>query len=375
MMNGYRWQGCMLAAMVLVGLGGRFLFAQEEPAELRAEVLTIEGVITRDRVNVRLKPLAEGGFLYQAFKGERVAVVGRQGEWVRIRVPATTSAWLAKDFLDRKGGTDRGVVNGDRVALRAGGGKEYDRVGLVDRGTEFIIVAEVDDYYKVRTLPSATAFVHGDYVDVAGVVPITPVAPDGEVTPDDQTQPDDAAQIPDSQPALGELGKRLAEAYQLIAQEDEKPLLNRDYTNAMSVLVDIITKAGKDRPFINLKAQSALREIWQRDRQQQEELARQRRVEEIDRKLEEIRKKWSTSQPAREESYTFSGSLELFNLTYPPATHKLVKGQRIVCLVYSSEIDLSRFEGKEVGVVGNVIPRSDIAVKLVEVTRVDELGD
>ncbi|MFH0962408.1 MAG: SH3 domain-containing protein [Planctomycetota bacterium] len=349
--------------------------AQTEAVAPTSPPSAVEGTITGDRVNVRPQPSLESGWLYQAFRGEKVVAVARQGEWVEILLPEKTYAWIAKEYIQKRPDSDRGVVKGDRVALRAGSGGEYDRIGIVNSGYLFLILGEADNYYKVQPLPSATAFIHGNYVQLSGSLAGAP-GPEAPAPPETaEGQPPAVPPTPATQPApLTEGEKLLADAVSLAAQEDGKPSADRDYSKAVSILVEIINRTAETDPFLNLKARKTLAEVWQKASVREVGVARQERMAEIERKLEEIRQKWAGSRPAVDVPQQASGTLDRFKLPFPPATHKLVVAGRIVSLLYSDTVDLNQYVGKEVGVSGKVEAKKDLAVPLIKVDAIAEVA-
>ena len=350
----------------LVGTGG--LTAQEEQAPqaatpeepVKTEASTETGVVTGDRVNVRTGASVDAGHLFQTFRGSRVEVVGRQGEWVEIRLPKTVSAWVASQFVEKAADGDRGVARGDRVSLRAGGGPEFDRVGLINRGYPFVIEAELGDYYKVKPVPGATAFIHRDYITMA---------PEG-VPEGGQTG------APASQPAktVGELEEMYEQVKAKIAAEQGKEMLERQYSPIIVTLVEIINQSINKDPFLNLSAQKTLAEVYLARRQQaakQMQIDREKRIEEI---LAEIEKKHALAAEGAGAGFMATGIVDKFSLPYPPATHKLVEGERIKHLLYSDTIDLSAFVGKEVSVAGEVRPMTEPGISLIKVTRIEAVS-
>ena len=333
-----------------------------EPAALadstpKAPAKGTRGVVIGDRLHVRTQPRITSGHLYQAFKGDEFVVVGSRGEWIEVLLPESASAWVAKQYVDKAPDSDRGVVRGDRVCLRAGGGREYDRIGLVNRGYPFVVLGEVAEYYKVKPVPGATAFLHNEFVRMkvigdtvdTGDVPVTPGTP-------------------------ASLKQRLDAVRADITTQEQKDLLDRNYTDIITELVAIINQSRDVDPFLNLTAQKTLGEVYKARQVQANEQAKVERMKHIDQMLQDIEDKHAGSiSPTAPAAYLAKGVVEKFSLPYPPATHKLVEGDNITYLLYSDDLDLSQLVGKRVGVVGSVSQMTRVGVSLIKVTRIDSL--
>ena len=322
-----------------------------------------DGVISGERVNIRTGPGTDHGRLYQSFKGDKVEVVGREGEWVKILLPKSVSGWIASQYLAKDSDGKRGVVRGDRVSIRAGGGEEFDSIGLVNRGYTFLILAEINDYCKVTPLPDAVGFVHGKYVKIEGEVP-------GEVP---------GVQAAGSQPVapIGDLQKALKTAAELFESENAKPLVERDYAPVIKSLVAVIGQSREGEPFVHMSARKLLTDVVKEAKAQDDERRRLERNERIQEMLKAIEDKYKTagedvSPPA---TYGSVGVLEILSLDYPPATHKLVEKSTVKCLAYSEKIDLAPFVGKRVGIVGETTALPDFGTVLFKVTRIDPLPE
>lgn len=341
---------------------------EEAPAEVAAErpvkpaAGKVDGVISGERVNVRTGPGTDHGRLYQSFKGDKVKVVGREGEWVKVLLPKNVSGWIAAQYLAKDSDGKRGVVRGDRVSIRAGGGGEFDSIGLVNRGYTFLIVAEINEYCKVAPLPDAVGFIHGKYVKIEGDVP-------GEGI---------SVQAPASQASapIGDLQAAFKKAGALFKAEGVKPLMERDYAPVIKSLVSIISQSREADPFVHMSARKLLADVIKEAKTQDDERQRLERKKRIEEMLKAIEEEYATEAGGvTPPAYGSVGVLETFSIDYPPATHKLVEKNAVKCLVYSEKIDLAPFVGKRVGIVGDVTPLPDFGTVLFSVTRIDPLPE
>jgi hypothetical protein len=57
-----------------------------------------------------------------------------------------------------------GEVSSDKVSIRAGYHTNFERLDIVSRGTQLLVLAKEYDWYKVQLPPSAKAYVRVDYI-------------------------------------------------------------------------------------------------------------------------------------------------------------------------------------------------------------------
>lgn len=118
-------------------------------------------------------------------QGTQIDLLSRFENWFEVRHPGGTIGWVTGDFLQIAEGviprlevlpaapdpnpalvaTADGTVN-----LRAGPGTNYPRAGTASSGTELALVARYDDWLKVRTPDSKTAWVFNEVVRVSDYV-------------------------------------------------------------------------------------------------------------------------------------------------------------------------------------------------------------
>jgi uncharacterized protein YgiM (DUF1202 family) len=59
------------------------------------------GVISGDNVNVRVKPELGGSILGQAQNGDKVRILGKSGNWYRIKPPESATGWVHKSMVGK----------------------------------------------------------------------------------------------------------------------------------------------------------------------------------------------------------------------------------------------------------------------------------
>ena len=76
---------------------GRLVWVHNNYVTVDAE--TNEGVVTADKVNIRINPEPEADVVGQLSKQMRVEVTGGEGDWIEIKPPSAASAFISKEYL------------------------------------------------------------------------------------------------------------------------------------------------------------------------------------------------------------------------------------------------------------------------------------
>ena len=137
--------------------------AEEKPA-----FEPYEGEIIASRVNIRSGPSTNYRSLLRAKKGFGVIVTGQEGDWLRIAVPLECLLWIHKDYVKVSEDGKSGRVTGDRVNVRIAPEAEADIVGQVVEGDELEVTGAEGDWLEIAAPPTASAWVHKDYVKRVG---------------------------------------------------------------------------------------------------------------------------------------------------------------------------------------------------------------
>lgn len=179
----------LLALLLLAPPAG----ADEEPAAngdddaAPAAAPLVVGVVTGDRVNVRVGPRVDNREVTHLAEGEVVLIVEEKGDWVAVRIPAGFPVAVSTDFTEAVG-PDALRVTTSRLNLRVHPPQEgLPAPGIFQdhppRGALLPLLEEVDpeelpEGASVRSsgwawvlAPEETrAFVHGRYVKRLGLV-------------------------------------------------------------------------------------------------------------------------------------------------------------------------------------------------------------
>lgn len=121
-----------------------------------------EGVVTGSVVNIRQGSSLAHQVVTQVKAGQTVAVLDKQGDWLYIQLTSGQKGWIHSDYVDISPTSGKKViVNGSIVNLRQGPGTNYSRAGQVSNGTELVVLAEKDGWYKIQSPQGGQAWIAG----------------------------------------------------------------------------------------------------------------------------------------------------------------------------------------------------------------------
>ena len=157
-------------AIALLLLAGMAPSAAAPPAEEADYV----GEIISDNVNVRSGPSTNYYRVTKLDAGNRVRVIGREGDWLALAPPDGCYSLIADTYVDAADGVS-GVVNGDNVRVRVGSLLEpnqyYACQMKLSRGAEVEIRGHAGEfgvdrqgYYKIVPPDGAKLWVSAQYV-------------------------------------------------------------------------------------------------------------------------------------------------------------------------------------------------------------------
>jgi uncharacterized protein YgiM (DUF1202 family) len=99
-------------------------------------------VVERDRTDVRDMAASYGDLVATAKKKDRLAVIGRKGKWLNVRLPDGKTGWVAESslaprdsgsldtFADVAGRRDAKTASGSDNTTSAKGGDEFDKLAV-----------------------------------------------------------------------------------------------------------------------------------------------------------------------------------------------------------------------------------------------------
>ena len=124
------------------------------------------GEVTGTEVNVRSGPSGNYYAVMRLSAGHRVVIVDRRPSWVAIAPPKGAYSLIAREYIDPDG-ENKGVVNGDRVWVRAGSDLSeqfYAKQVQLNEGMSVTIVGETETHYRIIPPKGAKLWISEDYV-------------------------------------------------------------------------------------------------------------------------------------------------------------------------------------------------------------------
>ncbi|MCH8965743.1 MAG: SH3 domain-containing protein [Planctomycetes bacterium] len=146
------------------------------------------GEVTGTEVNVRSGPSGNYYVVTRLSAGHRVVIVDRRPSWVAIAPPKGAYSLIAREYIDPDG-ENKGVVNGDRVWVRAGSDLSeqiYAKQVQLNEGRSVTIVGETETHYRIIPPKGAKLWISEDYVrliEETDVEPETAIEPVGAEVP------------------------------------------------------------------------------------------------------------------------------------------------------------------------------------------------
>jgi hypothetical protein len=378
---------------MLVGFSQGAVGPSEKPAsggdvnEVAVPSFPYIAEITEDNVNIRSGPGTNYYRCGKLNKGDKVKVVGSQFSWSRI-VPSTDSfSWISKQYvsIDRNDPTV-GIVTGDNVRTYAGSELlkpiHSTTVQLkFNRGDKVKLLGEEEEgYYKIAPPEGAYLWLSTQYTKPLG--PVVEVPPAAEPSKVEIKEPLSAPVVVPTNIPLE--SQKLEEYYALqkqIEAERAKPKQQQNYSELKKKLLDIagVKETGKAARYSEYTVKQieryelALRadkEIQNQDEQ----------LQQIQKRIEKARET-QLSQVPQLGRFAVIGQFQTSSIYVTEAEqihYRIIDDTgKTACYVVASDsaikMDLSKFVGKKVGVVGTIEPHPQTKGTLVRFTEIVEL--
>lgn len=123
--------------------------------------------VTGDRVSLRAEPSLEGYLLERAMRGEELVFVDSTNDWVAVEPPDSLDFWIAGEFVQN------GVVQPEKLNVRAGPSLNYAKVGVLSAGDTVALRGEFNNWLKIAPPKACHVWISADYVEI-----IQPPVPD-----------------------------------------------------------------------------------------------------------------------------------------------------------------------------------------------------
>jgi len=318
-------------------------------------------------------------------KGDRVKVVSSRFSWSCIVPPPGSFSWISRQYVTiDQNDTGLGIVTGDAVRVYAGSddikpihsttmqGKlnQSDKVKVID--------TETGDYYKIEPPAFAYLWVSSEYIN--------PLGPVGEV-PAPVVAPPAGAETDIGAVVLTKLAvesQKLEEYYALekqIEAERAKPVSEQNYSDIKKALVEIADnkEAGKAARYsqFTVKQIESFELAWSAAKEVQRQDAQLQKIKE---QIDKARAAKLAEVPELGK-FAVIGRFQNSNIYGPEPEQRhyrlLDDSGKTVCYALPGgsalELDLSKFVGRKVGLVGTIEPHPQTAGALVRFTEITEL--
>ncbi|MFP4105748.1 MAG: SH3 domain-containing protein [Phycisphaerae bacterium] len=381
-----------------------YLWAQPSDANFEE----YSGQVTGDDVQVRSGPGKAFRACTKLNKGDKVTVVGKYREWLKIKPVEGTFSVISKDYVELNAGKDAGVVTGDNVWTRASGKlldlpqvRMYALHVKLKKGAKVKVLGQAGDFYKIEPKPGAFYWIHGDYVNKA-TTKTKPADTADDRTADDRTADVRPTTQPTTQPVAREddkddeddivtttqpVEKLDAEIAAFRAAEKElkdelkKPAAQRDYRKLLERFKAIkLEEDSSLERYVNAYVRYLQRAMARRELQDKaEELVQDLETEmkridlertklEVDVDQEQVSPFAAKGILVPSQVFTGAGDLPELYIVRDPNNRKVVAYVQASPLVKS-------FKGKYVGIIGPSTFRKSLRRDVIDAQEVKPLGD
>jgi len=347
-----------------------FAWGAEEKAE------PVQGTVTGENVYVRPAPNRSSGYLFKAYKGDKLVVLGRDGNWYKVKVPPYLRFWIATTFAKVAANGKTATLSSDRVNLRGGPGTEYEVVGQLGKGAKFLVETKVQGYICLKPETGSEGWIFHQYCSLPKAA-VVAVVDSGATGPGPTTTRPVATRPAVKQVRDTKADKEVTDIKAKLVEEMKKPEGSREIEPLFKRMHDIIGQT-KDA-LVRMRARVLYNHyspILQQELRIREHKERLKRIEE---NLAKIRKKYESS--ATKPAYQAPVAVGVVSrLSYKrfskAATHSLRQGKRITFLLTSATMKLEPLEGATVELWGSVSQPEGYpaGVSLLEVTKANVLA-
>lgn len=341
--------------------------------------------VTADDVYVRCGP---GTNYYPCGKvnaTDKVTVVATKFGWSHIVPPPGSFSWISKQYVAvDQNSPGIGTVSGDSVSVYAG--SEYrepihcETVQLrLNKGDKVELTGvEEADYYKIVPPAGAYLWALTDYTQ-----PLAPAGGSGIVV-EYQPVPQEAAPVvvPIENPVETEKLKEYYVLQEQIKAELAKPVAGQDYT-AISAALSVIAET-KDAGKAARYAQFALKQVGRYElafNVERDARLQDAQFEQVSEQIDSARTAKLAAAPDLGK-YTAVGLFQVSSVYDPQMQHQTYyrivdSSDKTICYAIAdgpaAQMDLSKLQGKQVGITGTIETRKQTGDVLVKFTEIVEL--
>lgn len=388
-----------LAATLVIAAASASAWATIEGPGGKAATYPADATVAGDRVAIRAKAEYTSDVLIYAYTDQKLKVVAETGEWYIVELPREFPLWVSKQFV-KVGANSDGEVTADRVNLRAGPGLEYNSEGQLNTKQRIEVIEEKDGWLKFRFKAGERGFVARKYVLLAGdsaprplptppkpeppkpvpeppkpipvpepPKPIPPMPEPPKPVPEDMKGDSDA----DVDPAVLASFNKAEEIYRAEVKKDNIAEWSLD--DAYKLYVGVMEKTRNSSLLSRCRSRLAIIHLSRQYRdvaKSADPRAKlEKRAEEIEKEFAARRAKLAEEIDRLFPTCIAAGRLEkLASPWLKPATHKLMREDRVILLLRSDGVDLAAYEDKFVGVQGEIDKSVKWPIETLNVTGV-----
>ena len=93
-------------------------------------------------------------------------VTGQEYQWCKIKLPKEASCFIHKDYIEN------GIVQANRLRVRAGKGENFNILGTLKRGEVVEILSEEGDWLKIAPPDTCSGWIKKDYLRLSKKKPV-----------------------------------------------------------------------------------------------------------------------------------------------------------------------------------------------------------
>jgi len=327
-------------------------------------------------------------------KDDRVTVVGSQFSWLRIVPPAGSFSWISARYVSvDPNNPSAGIVTGNAVQVYVGSDyRDLMRCTTtqvrLNKGEKVKLMGqEKDNYYKIAPPTGGYRWVSTKYAKPVGPVGQTLPKTIAPPPPPPQAPPTDTVETTDSNDTTAVVpskisveADKLTEYYALEKQleaERAKQIDQQDYSDIKKALLKIAAdkEAGKAARYSEFAVKHIARFEFAL------KVAKAVRLQDAQlRKIKDDIAKARTKRLADMQELGRFAVIGQFQVSkvYVEQTYQVVDDSgKITCYALptgpASQMDLSKFVGRKVGLIGTIEPHVQTSGALVRFTQIVEL--
>ncbi|OUU24597.1 MAG: hypothetical protein CBC13_03205 [Planctomycetia bacterium TMED53] len=404
---------------ILPGFGG-VAEAQDSPSVGQPSLKPWLATISGQSVNMRTGPSTNHYAFAQLNRDVSIIAIGGSGNWVEIIVPSDLPIWIHGDFV-KEDANQKLRVTGNSVRLRCSANTKYTPVGITESGQLLRPTGNKSPdgkWVEIFAPLNARGWIHGDYVrrsdrvvnpamlsslhdslKAKSTTSIGDLAGSGE--DDTETDPASSADSAsndtgseavevskDSVPEDGSIkipafeSDRLKELFEQFRLETEKPPVQWDFSGIFRKIQVYETTSedlGEIRVVKNLARtinehfvplQRRLIEI-----ERQQKIAQANREKELAREKEILRRTGHRNTPGDQKYQAVGWVVPLGKHRKVEATHKLMKGSKLLYYLDGEKLNLDQYVNKRVGLVGTIQEQDpETGARLLVIQKIEILS-